>query len=137
MTNPFSRRVPDEHRPVLFRRRGSTLLILLALLLSGPVYAQTVYITRTGAKYHDDGCRYLSRSKIKTTLSEARENAYTLCSVCKPPTKVTSGTGQENATTTPAPVRKATSCQCTAKTKSGTRCSRMTTSASGKCWQHE
>jgi hypothetical protein len=24
----------------------------------------TVYVTRTGAKYHRDGCRYLSRSKI-------------------------------------------------------------------------
>jgi hypothetical protein len=25
---------------------------------------ETVYITRTGKKYHRDGCRYLSQSKI-------------------------------------------------------------------------
>jgi hypothetical protein len=45
----------------------------------------TVYITRTGEKYHRDGCRYLSRSKIATTLKDAIANGYGPCSVCKPP----------------------------------------------------
>jgi micrococcal nuclease len=45
----------------------------------------TVYITRTGEKYHRDGCRYLSRSKIATTLRDAVANGYGPCSVCKPP----------------------------------------------------
>jgi hypothetical protein len=45
----------------------------------------TVYITRTGEKYHRDGCRYLSRSKIATTLKDAVANGYEPCSVCKPP----------------------------------------------------
>jgi hypothetical protein len=31
----------------------------------------TVYITRTGAKYHRAECRYLSRSKIAVALAEA------------------------------------------------------------------
>ena len=44
-----------------------------------------VYITRTGEKYHRDGCRYLSRSKIATTLKDAVANGYGPCSVCKPP----------------------------------------------------
>jgi hypothetical protein len=45
----------------------------------------TVYITRTGEKYHRDGCRYLSRSRIATTLKDAVANGYGPCSVCKPP----------------------------------------------------
>ena len=32
----------------------------------------TVYVTRTGEKYHREGCRYLSRRKIATSLREAR-----------------------------------------------------------------
>ena len=43
----------------------------------------TVYVTRTGKKYHLDGCRYLkSRRSIK--LSEAKR-LYQACRVCKPP----------------------------------------------------
>ena len=44
----------------------------------------TVYVTRTGAKYHRDGCRYLSRSKIPMSLKEAAKR-FTPCRVCKPP----------------------------------------------------
>ena len=45
-----------------------------------------VYITETGTKYHRDGCRYLSHSKIAIYLSEAKAQGYTPCSVCNPPT---------------------------------------------------
>jgi cbb3-type cytochrome oxidase cytochrome c subunit len=45
----------------------------------------TVYVTKTGKKYHRDGCRYLSHSKIKMTLKEAKAAGYTPCSVCRPP----------------------------------------------------
>jgi cytoskeletal protein RodZ len=45
----------------------------------------TVYITRTGEKYHRDGCRYLSRSKIPISLSDAKSAGYGPCSVCNPP----------------------------------------------------
>ncbi len=44
----------------------------------------TVYVTRTGAKYHRAECRYLSRSKIAVALAEAA-NYYVPCSVCRPP----------------------------------------------------
>jgi len=44
----------------------------------------TVYITKTGAKYHRDGCRYLSKSKIAISLEDAKRS-YTACSVCSPP----------------------------------------------------
>jgi len=45
----------------------------------------TVYGTKTGAKYHTDGCRYLSKSKIPMTLSAAKSSGLTPCSVCNPP----------------------------------------------------
>jgi len=41
----------------------------------------TVYITRTGSKYHRGGCRYLRSSAIPTSLAEARRY-YSACSVC-------------------------------------------------------
>jgi micrococcal nuclease len=44
----------------------------------------TVYRTKTGAKYHRAGCRYLSKSSIPMTLEDARKT-LTPCSVCNPP----------------------------------------------------
>lgn len=44
----------------------------------------TVYITKTGAKYHSSGCRYLSKSKISISLESAKRS-YSPCSVCNPP----------------------------------------------------
>lgn len=45
-----------------------------------------VYVTRTGTKYHRDGCGSLSKSKIEITLKEAVEEGYTPCKRCNPPT---------------------------------------------------
>lgn len=44
-----------------------------------------VYITRTGAKYHRGSCRYLSKSKIEISLTEAKAQGFGACKVCKPP----------------------------------------------------
>ena len=44
---------------------------------------QTVYITRTGAKYHRSSCRYLKYSKIPMSLEKAKQG-YSPCSVCRP-----------------------------------------------------
>ena len=46
--------------------------------------SQTVYITRTGKKYHRDGCSYL-KSRIESTVSEAKAMGLGPCSRCKPP----------------------------------------------------
>ena len=76
--------------------------LILAFLMLGAVFAvppvqqptpqqqtqtkeQTVYITKTGKKYHTATCRYLSKSKIPISLKDAKANGYTACSVCKPP----------------------------------------------------
>ncbi len=72
--------------------RSRFLYITFALfMIASLAWAQddpTVYITRTGAKYHTAGCRYLKKSSIPISLSEAIERGYTPCSVCHPPTKV-------------------------------------------------
>jgi hypothetical protein len=47
---------------------------------------QTVYVTKTGRKYHVAGCRYLSRSQYPMKLKDAVNAGYTPCSVCNPPT---------------------------------------------------
>jgi competence protein ComEC len=44
-----------------------------------------VYVTETGGKYHVDGCRYLKKSKIKISLSDAKSQGYEPCSVCNTP----------------------------------------------------
>lgn len=41
-----------------------------------------VYVTRTGHRYHVDGCQYLRRSRIPMTRREAEINGYTPCRVC-------------------------------------------------------
>jgi hypothetical protein len=46
---------------------------------------QTVYVTRTGKKYHLDGCRHLAGSKITISLKDAKAKGYTACKVCHPP----------------------------------------------------
>ncbi|HEY9046836.1 MAG TPA: hypothetical protein VIN08_13125 [Ohtaekwangia sp.] len=129
------------------------------LLIHGCTFSQSntdhVYITRTGAKYHKSTCRYLKYSSYEITLKEAKERGYTACSVCRP--------SQEKSPAAPvAPqatpregvvqakqellqekdeekeqVSEPVSQQCSALTKAGTRCKRMTQNANGKCWQHQ
>ncbi|NMB46729.1 MAG: hypothetical protein GX998_10020 [Firmicutes bacterium] len=45
----------------------------------------TVYITKTGSKYHRAGCRHLSKGMIPTSLDDAKSRGLSPCSVCKPP----------------------------------------------------
>lgn len=46
--------------------------------------SKTVYITKTGKKYHKDGCSSLSKSKIAIDKDEAENKGYTPCSKCNP-----------------------------------------------------
>lgn len=45
----------------------------------------TVYVTKTGKKYHRTGCKYLARSQIPISLGDAKSQGYTPCSICNPP----------------------------------------------------
>ncbi|MBX2968815.1 MAG: hypothetical protein KF803_05565 [Cyclobacteriaceae bacterium] len=80
----------------------------------GPV----VYITHDGDKYHTADCRY-SKTAHAVKLNQAKADGKTVCGVCKPNSK----TGEKQV-------------RCSGKTAEGKRCSRTTTDASGKCFQH-
>jgi methylphosphotriester-DNA--protein-cysteine methyltransferase len=56
-------------------------------LLSPQALAKTttVYVTRTGKKYHKESCRHLKRSKKAISLKNAKAQGYTPCKVCRPP----------------------------------------------------
>lgn len=69
-------------------------IILFALVVVAE--AQTVYITRTGRKYHREECRYLRYSSYAIPLSEALSRDYGACLVCTPPVKVTAAPLPEN-----------------------------------------
>ncbi len=43
-----------------------------------------VHATRTGKKYHRAGCRFLSKSDIPMSRSEAEAKGLTPCGVCQP-----------------------------------------------------
>jgi methylphosphotriester-DNA--protein-cysteine methyltransferase len=116
--------------------------------------AQTVYITKTGSKYHRTSCQYLRKSKFAVTMKEAVERGYEACSVCEPgslpaekkntqsvdPKSVDPNTTKQQPApkkATPSDTQQVKSQQCSAITKAGTRCKRMTTDPSGKCYQHK
>lgn len=44
-----------------------------------------VYISKSGAKYHIKGCRYLSTGAAAVPLDTAKERGYEPCKVCNPP----------------------------------------------------
>ena len=79
--------------------RSRLIAVLALFIFAGPTFApiyasqttriaqtksETVYLTRTGKKFHRDGCRYLSKSRIPVKRSEAVSNGYTACKVCRP-----------------------------------------------------
>lgn len=119
-------------------------IIFLLLLIQSCAFSQTqkdtVFITRTGEKYHRETCQYLRYSSYSITKEEAIERGYTPCSVCKPGTlsKTVPPRNTPDRVNAPAETNKsATSRQCTGITKAGARCKRMTTNANGKCYQHQ
>ena len=113
------------------------LALFVTFAISHNVAAQTVYVTKTGKKYHKNECRYLKYSKKAIKLDKVKALGYTACKVCKP----TANNTKENANSL-APkkesttTKKADASQCTGKTKSGKRCKRKTKNASGRCYQH-
>lgn len=129
----------------------TTVLFLFLLLLQGCAFSQsddqTVYITRTGSKYHKSTCQYLKHSRIGIRLSVAKEQGYTPCSACHPgntknpasPVAPKKQYQQQQIQQGKSPTEKTNTAsrQCTAKTKTGARCKRTTSNASGKCWQHQ
>jgi hypothetical protein len=56
------------------------ILFFISLPLHG--FSETVFVTRTGHRYHKDDCYFLKSSKISIELSAAENSDYTACSIC-------------------------------------------------------
>lgn len=69
---------PDPTPPWDFRRGKGVALVEIG----GP--DTEVYVSRTGTKYHREDCRFVTKSKITTTLQRI-SGKYTACGVCGPP----------------------------------------------------
>jgi hypothetical protein len=81
--------------------------IVLMLFFVSIIHAQynpTVYVTRTGLKYHNIGCSSLRKSAIPMKLSEAATK-YLPCLRCNPPLPSydvkSSTSSKSNVSTTP------------------------------------
>lgn len=46
---------------------------------------QTVYVTKSGTKYHRVNCGYLKNTDLAITVEQALANGYSPCSICNPP----------------------------------------------------
>lgn len=64
----------------------------------------TVYVTKTGEKYHVGSCSYLRQSKIPISLAGAVDQGYTACSRCKPPALTAPAAAETPAAPAPAAV---------------------------------
>lgn len=49
-----------------------------------PAKVNEVFVTTSGKKYHRNGCKFLSKSKIPISLEDAKKK-YEPCSICNPP----------------------------------------------------
>lgn len=106
------------------------LRILLLLLISTSLKAQSVYKTPSGTKYHTAICHMVKNVSQEMSLLQAVEMGLGPCKICKP---------QIYAKPLPAMGKakgQAPTVQCKGFTKTGTRCKHMTRIANGYCFQH-
>jgi hypothetical protein len=119
-------------------RRVSLLAAICVVTAIATSFAQadTVYVTKTGEKYHRASCRSLSRSKIEMPLAQAAAR-YGACKVCKPPVPATvpAATGAASIRS-PEVAPAARSSRCQATTKKRAQCSRNAQPGRTYCWQH-
>jgi len=108
-------------------------VLVIFFLLTSLSYSQTVYITKSGKKYHKTSCRHLSKSKIEIEIKNAKENGYKACKTCKP---IGYSKSLQNTSKKKYSKSKFTSGRCKATTKKGTQCKRKLKSGSSYCWQH-
>jgi len=107
------------------------LRILILLLLSVSLKAQTVYKTPSGAKYHLGTCRMVKNVSEEITVTKAKELGLQPCKICKPHDIYATSSSTNKAQ------GEGTTVQCKGITKAGARCKHMTRIANGYCFQHQ
>lgn len=102
--------------PYILKRLFSLVICVVFFSVITTAYAAsgstTVYVTRTGEKYHTAGCSYL-KSSIAISLEDAVDSGYTRCSRCNPPKldETSSSTYSSYVYSTPKPTYKPTTTQ--------------------------
>ena len=94
------------------------ILAMFGFIISFSGWAQTVYSSDGGEKYHTADCR-LSGDARDMPLASAKKAGKKACEICKPDE-----------------LGKAKLNRCSGKTKDGTRCKRMTGNKNKRCFQH-
>ena len=79
-----SKSAAKQHAPSHQKSTSTSNKGLKASTASNDKNTLTVYITKTGSKYHRSGCRYLSCSCYPISLSSAKNQGYSPCSRCTP-----------------------------------------------------
>lgn len=75
--------------PKEFVSPGGQMLTTENLLSNITGQNQTVYVTKSGTKYHLEECRHLKlRNKIPISIANAVEEGYEPCKTCKPDEKI-------------------------------------------------
>lgn len=109
--------------------------LLIFLLFSFIAFSQTVYVTKSGGKYHTQECRY---AKNATAVDLKDVGSRTACSICDASKLVKNS--ETGSTVTPkdktAQKEKTGGGQCQATTKKGKQCKRNAKAGSNYCWQH-
>lgn len=107
---------------------------IILTLFSVNSFAQSVYKTPSGDRYHLASCKHVNNVALRMTVDEAI-NKYHLvpCKKCKPPVPknaVFLHSGKNKA------VGACNATRCNGKTKSKSRCKRRTKLCNGYCFQH-
>lgn len=77
-------KTPNAGSAATTTRKQTTVKQTTTTTTKAAVQSVYVYVTQTGSKYHLEGCTYLSQSRIKMTLAEAKKE-HSPCSKCNPP----------------------------------------------------
>lgn len=114
-------------------------LSICVILFCLQLYAQTVYKTPSGTKYHTAQCRYVKNVSHKMSVTEAQEKGLSPCSQCNPHANSYAQNSSHSLGIKPSELKgaKGTSTQCKGKTKKGLRCKNKTRNKNGYCHKHE
>jgi endonuclease YncB( thermonuclease family) len=78
----FTAKFKETEKAAKDSKAGIWSLALLKQTASGN---ETVYVSKSGIKYHNKSCRSAKKDATAIKLKEARAKGYLPCKVCKPP----------------------------------------------------
>lgn len=108
------------------------IVVIVMLLCSIRLHAQTFYKTPYGQKYHTADCRSVKNVSQAIDAKDIPASGLEACKICRPVLTATKSYGTKK----PAGEAKST-VQCKGITKAGNRCKHNTSIANGYCHQHQ